>query len=129
VDGPADAHAAAVRGHHQRHAPSRVAGPAVEGHVRHHVGTVVDVRGLTVRGVGPGDVVVVAPDDNGADLTPAHQVVEGQGDTHAALGVRVEDARLGSHHQPILAGVTHPGVVVAILRAAFRIDAAHGHGI
>ena len=118
VDGLADAHAAAVVQGDQAHAAGSVAGVALGSHIRHDVGAVLDVGGLTEGGVGSAGIVVVAAQHDGADLAVADHLVELQSDVHAAHGVGVQYPALRAYYHLVLFRITQPYVVVVILIAA-----------
>ena len=69
--------------------------------------------------------MVIASHHHGADLALAHELVEFQRDADAPLRILIEDARLRADDEIVLLRVADPVVIVAILVAPIRINAAH----
>ena len=123
---PLPAHAAAVVQRHPGGAAEGVAHEVLDGHVGGEGGAVVDVGGLAVGAVGAADVVVVAAQHHRAGQTTARDgVVEGLGDAHAAFGIGVQDARLGTDDQLVGLGASDPLDVVGHLLADLRRRLGH----
>ena len=125
VHGLADADTAAVVERAEAHAARRVASEALHRHIRHDVAAVLDIRRLAEWRVRAGDIVVIASHHHGADLALAHELVELQRDADAPLRILIEDARLRADDEVVLLRVADPVVVVTILIAPIRINAAH----
>ena len=109
-----------------RGATEPVADEVLDSHVCGERGAVVDVGGLAVRAVGPTHVVVVAAEHHWAFQTAILDgVVEGRCDFRPALGVCIQDAGLGAHHQLVRLGLSNPTQVVLHLLLDVRRRLGH----
>ena len=125
VDRLADPHAAAVVQGDQTHAAGRIAGKALGSHIGHDIAAVLDVGSLAKRRVGAADVVVVASQHDRTNFAVANHFIEPQRDANPPFGILIKNSRLRADHQFVFGRVANPDVIVAVLAAAFRIDALH----
>ena len=109
----------------EAHAPCGIAREALNSHIRHYIAAVLDVCSLAEGGIRTADVVVVASDHNRTDFAAANHFVEFKRDIRSAFGILIEYARLCADNKLVCLCITNPNIVIAILRAAGRIDAAH----
>ena len=107
------------------HSSSRISGVALHRHIRHDIGAVLDVGGLTERGICTGYVVMIPTHHDRAAFALPNQLVKGQRDVPAAFRILIKYASLGSDHQLVFLGITDPYPVVSVLRPAVRVDGVH----
>ena len=109
----------------EAHAPCGITREALNRHIRHYIAAVLDVCSLAEGGIRTADVVVVTSDHNRTDFAAANHFVEFKRDIRSAFGILIEYARLCADNKLVCLCITNPNIVIAILRAAGRIDAAH----
>ena len=113
----------------QAHSARRIACEALHRHVRHDIAAILDVGSLTEGRVRTADIVMIASDHDRADLAVPDHLIELQRDPGSALRILIEDPRLSPDDKLIGLCIADPDVVIPVLSAASRIDAAHCGGI
>ena len=110
----------------QAHSPGCVPGIALYCHVRCDIGAVIDVGGLSVRGIRSACIMMVTAQHHRSDLSISYHFIEPKGNIPSSKGILVQDTALGAHYQFVLLRVTDPDVVVPVLAPSVRVDHFHG---
>ena len=129
VDGIADADAPAVMQCHQAHAPGRITGKALGGHIGHDIAAVFYVGSLSKGRIRAAGVVMIPAQHDGADIAVANHCVKFECDGHSSQSVLVKNSGLGSHHEFVAGGIFDPDIVVTVLKSPVRIDTFHGNPV
>ena len=110
---------------HQAHATRTVSGKTLYRHICHDITAVLDIGCFTEWRVCTADIVMVASQHDGADLSLTHHFIEAQSYIHASHGILIENTSLRADYQIVLLRITNPIVVIQILPATCRVDTFH----
>ena len=125
VDCFSDTGSAAVVQSNKAHAACAVSGKALNRHICHDVGTVLDVGGFAEGGVGAGGIVVIASEHNRTDFSLTNHFVKLQRNLGSSVCVLIQDTALCTDNQFVFLCIANPNPVVAVLITSIRIDTFH----
>ncbi len=125
VDSLADAYAAAVVKCAERHTSCSITSEALNSHICHYVGSVLDVGSLSEWGVSTGYVMVVTTHHYRTDLALSNELVECKTDVTTTLSILIEDTSLSTNNEFVLLSVSDPDPVVSVLTTSVRVDNFH----
>lgn len=97
-------------------ATESIANAVLDSHISAVGGSILNVGGLTERGVGARDVMVITRNHNrSGQFTASDSVVEGTGDGGTGVTISVENTSLRAHNELVGAGLLDPLKVIGQL--------------